>query len=84
MKEFKLKEIYSGDCFEEILEKYNSNEFGKIVDRTKDGIICTTKDNLIKIKELAIEGKKRCLTKDYLNGIKKEEILGKVFNSEEK
>ncbi len=67
----------------EILDKTNNQEeYGKIVRIEKDGIICTTKDNLIKIKELAIEGKKRCKAIDYLNGIKKEELVGKVFNSE--
>lgn len=66
----------------EILEKYNSKEYGKIIRIDKNGIICTTKDNLIKIKELAIEGKKRCKATAYLNGIKKEELIGKVFNSE--
>ena len=68
----------------EIDKPYNGSEFGKIISIDKDSIICTTKDNLIKIKELAVEGKKRCKTKDYLNGIKKEELIGKVFNSEEK
>ena len=67
----------------EILDKNSSNEYGKIIKIEKDGIICTTKDNLIKIKELAIEGKKRCKAIDYINGINKEEIVGKVFNSEE-
>ena len=68
----------------EIGEKNSSKEYGKIIDITKDGIICITKDNLIKIKELAIEGKKRCLASDYINGIKKEKLIGKVLSSEEK
>jgi methionyl-tRNA formyltransferase len=68
----------------EILEKHNNTEYGKIIRIDKDGIVCTTKDNLIKIKELAIEGKTRCKAIDYINGIKKEELIGKVFNSEEK
>ena len=68
----------------EILENNKNKEYGKIIRIDKDGIICTTKDKLIKIKELAVEGKKRCLASDYINGIKKEEIIGKVFNSEEK
>ncbi len=33
----------------EILEHYNTNDYGTIVKLEKDGIICTTKDNLIKI-----------------------------------
>ena len=67
----------------EILKKQcNEEEYGKIISIEKDGIICTTKDNFIKIKELAIEGKKRCKAIDFLNGIKKEELVGKVFNNE--
>ena len=68
----------------EIDKPYNGSRFGSIVAIDKDSIICSTKDNLIKIKELAVEGKKRCKTRDFLNGIKKEELIGKVFNSEEK
>ena len=76
----KRMKIYDID----ILEKSNDKNYGKIVRIDKDGIVCTTKDNLIKIKELAIEGKKRCKVIDYLNGINKEELIGKVLNNEEK
>lgn len=63
----------------EILQKYNSKNYGEIIKIEKDGLICTTKDNLIKIKDMAIEGKKRCKAKDYINGIKKEKLIGKVL-----
>lgn len=62
----------------EILERTSSKDYGKIVKVDKDGFICVTADNLIKIKDIAIEGKKRCKSKDYLNGINKKELVGKV------
>ena len=63
----------------EILNNYKTDAYGEIIKIDKDGIICTTKDNLIKIKDIAIEGKKRCKVKDYLNGINKKELIGKVL-----
>ena len=63
----------------EILEETSKGDFGKIIKVEKDGIIVTTKDKLIKIKDIAIEGKKRCKVKEYLNGIKKDELVGKVL-----
>ena len=62
----------------EVLERTSSKDYGKIVKVDKDGFICVTADNLIKIKDIAIEGKKRCKSKDYLNGINKKELVGKV------
>lgn len=62
----------------EILDT-SSNDYGKITKIDKDGIICATSDKDIKIKDIAIEGKKRCKVKDYLNGIHKEELIGKVL-----
>lgn len=62
----------------EILDKSNYNEYGKIVRVDRDGFVCVTGDNLIKIRDLAIEGKRRCLASDYINGIEKEELVGKV------
>lgn len=63
----------------EILEKTNNQNYGEIIKVEKDGFICPTKDNLIKIKDIAIEGKKRCKAKDYLNGIDKKKLIGKVL-----
>ena len=63
----------------EILEKTNSECYGEIVRVDKDGFVCVTGDNLIKIKDLAIEGKKRCLARDYINGVGKDELVGKVL-----
>ena len=63
----------------EILENYTPTKYGEIIKIEKDGIICTTKDKLIKILSLALEGKKRVSAKDYINGIKKEQLIGKVL-----
>lgn len=63
----------------EILENYTPTKYGEIIKIEKDGIICTTKDKLIKILSLALEGKKRVSAKDYMNGIKKEQLIGKVL-----
>lgn len=53
---------------------------GEIIAVDKQGIICQCAIGQIKILELAVEGKKRCLTADYLNGISKDKLIGKVFN----
>ena len=64
----------------ELLPKNNINDYyGTIIDIDKDSITCTCKDSLIKIKDIKIEGKKRCLVKDYLNGIDKSKLIGKVL-----
>ena len=63
----------------DILDKKSNGEYGKIIDVDKDGIICNTGSYLIKIKDIAVEGKKRCKVYDYLNGIKKDNLIGKVF-----
>lgn len=52
---------------------------GTIEKIDKDGLYVSTGDYLIKIIDIKPEGKKRCLVKDYLNGIKKEDIVGKRF-----
>ncbi len=66
----------------EVLDIKSSGKFGEIVNVTNDSIICSTKDYLIGIKEIKIEGKKRCFVKDYFNGINKKSLVGKVFNYE--
>ena len=52
---------------------------GTIEKIDKTGIYVSTKDNLICLTDIKLEGKKRCLVADFINGIKKEEILGKVL-----
>ena len=50
---------------------------GEIINIYKDGIGVRTQDGEYIITELKEEGKKRLLAKDYLNGKKKEELIGK-------
>ena len=60
-------------------KKYSSNQIGEIVAVDNDGMIVCCGDGYIKIIEIAMEGKKRCMVKDYFNGIKKESLVGKVL-----
>ena len=60
--------------------KNKSNQTpGTIIDIDKTGISVSTKDYIIKLIDIKLEGKSRCLVKDYINGIKKEEFIGKVL-----
>ena len=54
-------------------------ESGVIENITSDGIFVNTKDYLIKLKDIKLEGKKRCLVKEFINGIKKEDYIGVKF-----
>ena len=58
---------------------YAKTEPGTIVGFEKDGICVVAGDNEIILTDIAIEGKKRCLVKDYLNGIDKKDLLGVVL-----
>ena len=63
-----------------ISDRYYANtKPGTIVGFEKDGIRVVTKDKEVILTDIAIEGKKRCLVKDYLNGIDKKELLGVVL-----
>lgn len=53
---------------------------GKIIEIYKNGIGVSTKDGEIIITTIGIPGKRKMEVKDYLNGIKKDELIGKVFN----
>ena len=52
---------------------------GTISKIDKTGIYLSTKDNLLKITNIKLEGKKRCLVSDFVNGIKINDYLGKVL-----
>ena len=52
---------------------------GTIVNISKSGIEVVTKDSCILITELQMPGKKKVLVKDFINGIKKEDYLNKIF-----
>lgn len=58
---------------------YANTEPGTIVGFEKDGIRVVAGTNEVIITDIALEGKKRCLVKDYLNGIDKKELLGVVL-----
>ena len=52
---------------------------GKITKLDKTGIYVNTNDFIIKLIDIKIEGKKRCLVKDFINGIKSSDYIGKVL-----
>ena len=52
---------------------------GTIEKIDKTGIYISTQDNLIKVTDIKLEGKKRCQVSDFINGIKTEDYLGKVL-----
>ena len=52
---------------------------GTILDINSDGIFVSTNDYVIKLIDIKLEGKKRCLVKDFINGIKKEDYINEVF-----
>lgn len=54
----------------------SNKEPGMIIDIKKDGIYVCTKDYVIKLTDIKLEGKNRCMVKDLINGIKKEELIG--------
>ena len=57
----------------------SKKEPGTIEMIDKTGIYISTIDNLINIKDIKLEGKKRCEVKDFINGIKISEYIGKVL-----
>ncbi len=59
-----------------------NKEPGTIIDVLKDGIVVKTTDGAIIIEELKVEGKKKMSCKEYLNGIKKEDLINKKFEKE--
>lgn len=67
----------------EVTNKLSKDIPGKIVEVNKDSLIVTTKDYLIKIKDIKLEGKKRCMVSEYLNGIHdKSSLLGGILTNE--
>ena len=67
----------------EVTNKLSKDIPGKIVEVNKDSFVVTTKDYLIKIKDIKLEGKKRCMVSEYLNGIHdKSSLLGGILTNE--
>lgn len=52
---------------------------GEILDITKNGIFVATKDKVIVITEIKPFGKRKMYINDYINGIKKDELIGKIL-----
>lgn len=52
---------------------------GIIEDIRNDGIYVNTKDYIIKLTDIKLEGKKRCPVHEFINGIKKEDYIGVKF-----
>lgn len=63
-----------------ILDKKYNTEASLIVEVMKDGLVVSTKDGSIVITDIKPFGKKRMLVSDYLNGVDKNKLIGKVFN----
>ena len=63
----------------EITDKKSMKPAGTIVSIDKTGMYVSTKDYVIKLIDIKLEGKKRCHIKDFINGIKIEEYIGKVL-----
>ena len=61
---------------------YTEAKNGQIVKIYKDGIGISTSDSEIIIIDIKIEGHKRVLVKDYLNGKDISELVGMVLNEE--
>ena len=75
----KVIKIYSSIISDRM---YTEKENGEITRIYKEGIGVSVKDLEIIITELKVEGKKKMLAKDYLNGIDKDILIGKVFNKD--
>ena len=60
-------------------KEYKKCKNGEITKIYKDGIGIKVSDGEIVITEIQIEGKKRMMASNYLNGKKSEELLGKIF-----
>lgn len=55
---------------------------GQIINLDESSIFVMCQDGAIQLIDIGVEGKKRCLVKDYLHGIHEKNLLGKVFNNE--
>ena len=62
-----------------ILSQNYKGQCGEIVDINKDGIVVKTGDGAIVLTEVKPFGKKRMAAASYVNGIGKNNLLGKVF-----
>ena len=72
----KEMKIYSSKISDKV---YKDKKCGEIVDVTKDGIVVCTKDSSIILTEIKPFGKKKMDAYSYVNGLGKDNIIGKVF-----
>lgn len=75
----KVMKLYASSIKDNV---YTSKKNGEIVRIYNDGIGVSTRDSEIVITEIKLEGKRKMSVKEYLNGIDKESLIGKVFNGE--
>ncbi len=75
----KVMKLYASSIKDNV---YTSKKNGEIVRVYSDGIGVSTRDSEIVITEIKPEGKRKMSVKEYLNGIDKESLVGKVFNGE--
>ena len=75
----KIIKIYSSMIKDNI---YTSKQNGKIVRIYENGIGVSTSDSEIILKEIKPEGKRKMSVKEYLNGVDKYSLIGKIFNKE--
>lgn len=52
---------------------------GTIIDINKDGIFVSTKDYIIKLIDIKLEGKNRCKVKELVNGLNIKDLIGVVL-----
>lgn len=62
-----------------ILEEISNQKPGYISEVRNNGLVVNTLDNKILITDLKLEGKNRVDGKTFVNGIKKDKIIGKVL-----
>ena len=63
-----------------MLEKeFSTKACGEIVDINKEGIVVKTNDGAVVLKTIKPFGKKMMNAKDYVNGVGKDNLIGKVL-----
>ena len=66
--------------YETVIGDNMCGENGKIIEIYDDGIGVSCTDGEIIIKKLQVAGKKVMTAREYLNGVNKDKLLGRVFN----
>jgi len=79
MLDGKVVKIYKAIIKDNIYTTKNNGEIVRIHD---DGIGVSTADAEIVLTEIKVEGKRKMSAREYLNGVNKETLIGKMFNGE--